>query len=171
MKITPSATLNLNFNLPSLKSKWIIWRIYIPEQIISSPVLACFLKSSETLLYEANLWRKTGSGDIQALSCHKAGWQQLSVVNSAACMKTLSNPPLFCKSALKQEHDFAEEVKMHFWSSLDNQTHGKHEIASQNTTVQWVSQASPLASVGKWVTTSHACSLLAAAQRWRRRRM
>lgn len=60
---------------------------------------------------------------------------------------------------------------MHFWSSLDNQTHGKHEIASQNTTVQWVSQASPLASVGKWVTTSHACSLLAAAQRWRRRRM
>lgn len=49
---------NLKANLLSMKLKWIILRIYIPKQIICAPVLACRLKSSETLLYEAELWLK-----------------------------------------------------------------------------------------------------------------
>ena len=135
------------------------------------PVLACWLKSSETPLYEAELWRKPGSGDIQALSCLGACRRWLSVINPAAMQAENIRQPtnrLFRWSAWKWERHFAEEVRARTLFASDDQTCRDVTFWAQNTTEWWISQARPLASMVKWVTTSHARSLLAAAHGWRK---
>lgn len=108
------------------------------------------------LLYEAENYgakvemvtRSTSSFMCLCVSAHFSVFQ----------VKTLSNRWALCNRIEMGSENAAG-------SASDNEVRitQRHDIWSQNTTGWWVSQASPQESLGKWVTTPYACSLLAEA--------